>query len=329
MRCWRPVWRTRAHPPGLQQPLASSVLHDAAALAGTVSLGAIKLPHSPSDVSDTPRGAGPSPDVYSPATLAHVPLCHSVFERHGITDEEDVARGVAAADGSSSDSAQPGPAVVQPSAPPGSGTCRVAVMKTYSAAASLNCQPSTTSSDAAGVSAAMPSHRIRPGQGLAEPPLTAGRTSLMSKAASARSFLTAQISRGTEALAAVDRALPLGHQLGVVLLIGVFVMYPSWVQAALGVFACYAVDSEGGSPYPENQRVSPRRFERCITKGQRHVRHIKSASTAAPCTVPGQPPCLRAVLALSPCQAVSYLRPAPPRCLHPVLHRPAATLAAC
>ncbi len=89
----------------------------------------------------------------------------------------------------------------------------------------------------------------------------ASATSLISSAAvRARRYLSRRISRGTTALALADRALPLGHQLGVVLLIGVFVLYPSWVQAALGVFACYVVDRDAGTSYPENQRVGQDRI---------------------------------------------------------------------
>ncbi len=61
-----------------------------------------------------------------------------------------------------------------------------------------------------------------------------------------------------EALTHTDRKLPLAHQLGLVLLVAVFIMYPSWAQAALSVFACYEID-DGAGFYPENQRVGTRR----------------------------------------------------------------------
>ncbi len=56
-------------------------------------------------------------------------------------------------------------------------------------------------------------------------------------------------------LSVVDRSLPLHSQLGLVCLIGVFVLYPSWVQAALGVFSCYVIDT-GAEPYPAHQRAT-------------------------------------------------------------------------
>ncbi len=95
--------------------------------------------------------------------------------------------------------------------------------------------------------------RLRAKQGSSS--FSANRSSVVHAVSQAKSFVASRIRRSTSALAAMDRVLPLSHQLGVVLLIGVFVMYPSWVQAALGVFACYAVDSGEGSLYPENQRV--------------------------------------------------------------------------
>ncbi len=58
----------------------------------------------------------------------------------------------------------------------------------------------------------------------------------------------------SSALAHMDQKLPLVSQLGVVLLVAVFVLYPSWVQASLGIFACYTID-DGTGLYPENQKV--------------------------------------------------------------------------
>ncbi len=58
----------------------------------------------------------------------------------------------------------------------------------------------------------------------------------------------------TSALAHVDRSLPLLSQLGIVLWVAVFVLYPSWVQTTLGIFACYVID-DGKGPYAEHQQV--------------------------------------------------------------------------
>ncbi len=58
-----------------------------------------------------------------------------------------------------------------------------------------------------------------------------------------------------QALSVVDRSLRLAQQLGLVCLIAVFVLYPSWVQAALGVFSCYVID-RGEGPYGAHQRAT-------------------------------------------------------------------------
>ncbi len=58
----------------------------------------------------------------------------------------------------------------------------------------------------------------------------------------------------TSALAHADRSMSLAAQLGIVMWVAVFVLYPSWLQAALSVFACYVID-DGSGPYGENQKV--------------------------------------------------------------------------
>ncbi len=89
----------------------------------------------------------------------------------------------------------------------------------------------------------------------------------MSKALRLRSVTTSTLSvagqklsrlvptpKPNSALAHADRSLSLVSQLGIVMWVAVFVLYPSWVQAALSVFACYIVD-DGSGPYGDNQQV--------------------------------------------------------------------------
>lgn len=46
-------------------------------------------------------------------------------------------------------------------------------------------------------------------------------------------------------LSQLDASLKLGEQLLVVLMIGVFIVYPGWANAALSVFTCYIIDDGG------------------------------------------------------------------------------------
>ncbi|PNH07592.1 hypothetical protein TSOC_005932 [Tetrabaena socialis] len=52
-----------------------------------------------------------------------------------------------------------------------------------------------------------------------------------------------------------DQSLSLVHQLAVVLIIASFILYPSLCQTALGIFACYTIDSGAGA-FRENQQAS-------------------------------------------------------------------------
>ncbi|PNH03450.1 hypothetical protein TSOC_010490 [Tetrabaena socialis] len=52
-----------------------------------------------------------------------------------------------------------------------------------------------------------------------------------------------------------DQSLSLVHQLAVVLIIASFILYPSLCQTALGIFACYIIDSGAGA-FKENQKAS-------------------------------------------------------------------------
>ncbi len=91
-------------------------------------------------------------------------------------------------------------------------------------------------------------------------PLVSAASALSRVTSSALSVTTRTITKlvptpkPTSALAHVDRSLPLLSQLGIVLWVAVFVLYPSWVQTTLGIFACYAVD-DGKGPYAEHQQV--------------------------------------------------------------------------
>ncbi|GLI62650.1 hypothetical protein VaNZ11_005318 [Volvox africanus] len=53
----------------------------------------------------------------------------------------------------------------------------------------------------------------------------------------------------------VDKAMSLREQLGVVLMAAVFILYPSWAQAALSTFACYPID-DGEGPFSEAQQAT-------------------------------------------------------------------------
>ncbi|KAG2440854.1 hypothetical protein HXX76_003708 [Chlamydomonas incerta] len=44
-------------------------------------------------------------------------------------------------------------------------------------------------------------------------------------------------------LSSADQSLSLAQQLGIVLVVSVFVLFPNWTQAALSVFSCYLIDS--------------------------------------------------------------------------------------
>ncbi|GLC41847.1 hypothetical protein PLESTM_001257500 [Pleodorina starrii] len=53
----------------------------------------------------------------------------------------------------------------------------------------------------------------------------------------------------------VDKAMSLREQLGVVLMAAVFILYPSWANAALSTFACYPID-DGKGPFPQGQQAT-------------------------------------------------------------------------
>ncbi len=91
-------------------------------------------------------------------------------------------------------------------------------------------------------------------------PLTSAASKLTRATSSALLATTRTITKlvpapkPTSALAHVDRSLPLLSQLGIVLWVAMFVLYPSWVQITLGIFACYVID-DGKGPYAEHQQV--------------------------------------------------------------------------
>ncbi|KAG2427995.1 hypothetical protein HXX76_011981 [Chlamydomonas incerta] len=61
--------------------------------------------------------------------------------------------------------------------------------------------------------------------------------------------------RGSEvvrALNRMDETLKLREQLGIVVIIAVFILYPGWANAVLSIFTCYAID-DGSGPYPQYQ----------------------------------------------------------------------------
>ncbi|KXZ45588.1 hypothetical protein GPECTOR_53g81 [Gonium pectorale] len=54
----------------------------------------------------------------------------------------------------------------------------------------------------------------------------------------------------------LDETLGLWQQLGILLMIAVFILYPGWAQAALSVFACYRIDDGVSGPFPERQQAT-------------------------------------------------------------------------
>ncbi|KAG2488304.1 hypothetical protein HYH03_013154 [Edaphochlamys debaryana] len=56
-------------------------------------------------------------------------------------------------------------------------------------------------------------------------------------------------------MTSVDQAISLRQQLFVVTTVAVFILYSSWAQAAVSVFACYSLD-DGSGPYPELQQAT-------------------------------------------------------------------------
>ncbi|KAG2424066.1 hypothetical protein HYH02_015245 [Chlamydomonas schloesseri] len=61
--------------------------------------------------------------------------------------------------------------------------------------------------------------------------------------------------KGTSVFHRMDATMKLSHQLGMLFLIGVFIMYPGWANASLSIFACYTVD-EGTGPYADRQQAT-------------------------------------------------------------------------
>eukprot|EP00198_Chlamydomonas_reinhardtii_P013258 XP_001702595.1 predicted protein [Chlamydomonas reinhardtii] len=57
-------------------------------------------------------------------------------------------------------------------------------------------------------------------------------------------------------LSQLDASLKLGEQLLVVLMIGVFIVYPGWANAALSVFTCYIIDDGSTGLFPERQQAT-------------------------------------------------------------------------
>ncbi|KXZ43646.1 hypothetical protein GPECTOR_84g322 [Gonium pectorale] len=57
-------------------------------------------------------------------------------------------------------------------------------------------------------------------------------------------------------LSQADATLGLRTQLRVLGIIAVFILYPSWAQAALSVFACYKIDDGKTGLYPQNQKAA-------------------------------------------------------------------------
>ncbi|KAG2427586.1 hypothetical protein HXX76_012240 [Chlamydomonas incerta] len=74
---------------------------------------------------------------------------------------------------------------------------------------------------------------------------------LLSTSSTARGSVT----NASLALVHVDQALGLPNQLGIVLMVAVFVLYPALAQAALSVFSCIIID-DGQGPLAENQRAT-------------------------------------------------------------------------
>ncbi|KAG2501456.1 hypothetical protein HYH03_001236 [Edaphochlamys debaryana] len=62
-------------------------------------------------------------------------------------------------------------------------------------------------------------------------------------------------AKATKVLKELDSHLSLPRQLSVVATVVVFILYSGWSQAALSIFACYALD-DGTGPYPELQQAA-------------------------------------------------------------------------
>ncbi|KXZ43722.1 hypothetical protein GPECTOR_82g256 [Gonium pectorale] len=60
----------------------------------------------------------------------------------------------------------------------------------------------------------------------------------------------------TKILIRLDDTLGLWQQLGIVLMLAVFILYPGWAQAALSVFACYHIDDGTSGPFTAKQKAT-------------------------------------------------------------------------
>ncbi|PNH11035.1 hypothetical protein TSOC_002159, partial [Tetrabaena socialis] len=54
----------------------------------------------------------------------------------------------------------------------------------------------------------------------------------------------------------LDKTQALSEQLGIVLMIAVFILYPGWAHGVFSVFACYHIDDGASGPFPERQRAT-------------------------------------------------------------------------
>ncbi|KXZ42565.1 hypothetical protein GPECTOR_134g619 [Gonium pectorale] len=60
----------------------------------------------------------------------------------------------------------------------------------------------------------------------------------------------------TKILIRLDETLGLRQQLGIMLMIAIFILYPGWAQASLSVFACYHIDDGVTGPFPQKQKAT-------------------------------------------------------------------------
>ncbi|KXZ45744.1 hypothetical protein GPECTOR_51g730 [Gonium pectorale] len=65
-----------------------------------------------------------------------------------------------------------------------------------------------------------------------------------------------QESELVKVLIRLDETLSLKQQMGTVVMIAVFILYPGWAQASLSIFACYLIDDGTTGPFPERQQAT-------------------------------------------------------------------------
>ncbi|KXZ42543.1 hypothetical protein GPECTOR_137g650 [Gonium pectorale] len=96
-----------------------------------------------------------------------------------------------------------------------------------------------------------------PGEGLRGPPsqlFGSARQKLKSALSGAKGSL--RRSAWYTTLLRLDESLRLREQMGIVLMIAVFILYPGWAQAALSVFSCYMIDDGHSGPFPDRQQAA-------------------------------------------------------------------------